>query len=234
MSGSPNEPLLVIFDMDGTLVDSQHMIVAALETAFGSEGIAPPDRRTMLSIVGLSLIEAMQTLVSDADGAVHVRLAEAYKAAFQDLRRHPEHREPLYPGALEALGELSARDEVLLGIATGKSRRGVDIVLGLHGLERHFVTIQTADRHPSKPHPSMVRKALSETGIAANRAVVVGDTVFDMEMARAAGAHALGVSWGYHDVKHLAQAGSARTLDRFAEVVPAIDQLFARGGRATE
>lgn len=218
-------PALVIFDMDGTLVDSQHMIVAALHAAFAGEGLTPPSRKAMLSIVGLSLVEAMRHLVP-GDATRHRRLAEAYKGAFQDLRRAPDHHEPLYEGAIEVLDHLRDRDDIILGIATGKSRRGVGVVLGLHGLERHFMTIQTADDHPSKPHPSMVVTALAECGIDASRAVMVGDTVFDMEMARAAGVPGIGVSWGYHDAHHLEPAGAHCVIDRFDALVPEVDAML--------
>ena len=180
-------PLLVIFDMDGTLVDSKHLIVAAMQSAFDAEGLHAPTRAQTLSVVGLSLDKAMEQL-TNTDAAQRARLVEAYKGAFFDLRQAPDHYEPLFDGARKALDILHRRDDVLLGIATGKSRRGVAFVLDHHGLEDHFDTVQTADDHPSKPHPSMVRTALSETGMKAARTVVVGDTVFDIEMARAAGA----------------------------------------------
>jgi phosphoglycolate phosphatase len=90
-----------------------------------------------------------------------------------------------------------------LGVATGKSRRGLDILLDKHGLRDYFITAQCADVHPSKPHPAMLQAALAETGIAAKNAVMIGDTQFDMEMAGAAGVHAIGVTWGYHEVDRL-------------------------------
>ena len=227
------EPLLVIFDMDGTLVDSQHLIVSALTTTLSSEGLDVPSRKDLLSVVGLSLIEAMQRL-ADGEEAMHRRMADTYKAAFNELRLSPDYHEPLYPRTVETLEALAARDDVLLGIATGKSMRGVDRVLDLHGLRHLFHTTQTADTHPSKPHPSMVLRALAETGVAANRSVVIGDTVFDMEMARAAGANAIGVSWGYHDTEHLEPAGAQAIIDDFAELAPVLAAMFAREQETAE
>ncbi|MCB2079861.1 MAG: HAD-IA family hydrolase [Novosphingobium sp.] len=221
-----SEPLLVIFDMDGTLVDSQHLIVSALTSTLISEGVEVPSRKELLSVVGLSLVEAMRRL-AHGEEAMHLRMADTYKEAFNALRVSPEYHEPLYPGTQETLEALSRRDEVLLGIATGKSMRGVDRVLDLHGLRPLFHNIQTADSHPSKPHPSMVLTALDETGIAANRAVVIGDTMFDMEMARSAGANAIGVSWGYHDTEHLAPAGAQAVIEDFAELDPVLAAMFA-------
>ncbi|MFN0263900.1 HAD-IA family hydrolase [Tepidamorphus sp. 3E244] len=219
-----SEPTLVLFDMDGTLVDSQHMIVAALTAAFESESLDLPDRKTMLSVVGLSLVEAMARLVA-SDHAQHERLAGAYREAFQTLRRQEDSREPLFPGAPETISRFAARDDLILGIATGKSRRGVDHVLQRYDWHAHFVSIQTADDHPSKPHPSMVTTAMSECGIPAERTFVIGDTVFDMEMARSAGARGIGVSWGYHDTEHLRPAGASLVIDDFSALDEAIASL---------
>ncbi|MEM8877490.1 MAG: HAD-IA family hydrolase [Pseudomonadota bacterium] len=216
---------LVVFDVDGTLVDSQHMIVAAMDCAFAAIGAQPPSRQETLSIVGLSLREAMQALTG-ADQSTIDSLTESYKAAFFELRSDPAHNEPLYPGADHVLDQLSARDDVLLGIATGKSRRGVDRVLERFDLQGRFVTIQTADNHPSKPHPAMLFEALSESGIDAARAVMIGDTVFDMEMASAAKIPAIGVAWGYHDAAHLRPAGALHVADDYPHLLRLLDAQF--------
>lgn len=217
---------LVIFDVDGTLVDSQRMIVSAMNRAFEVHGLVPPERDDVLSIVGLSLETAMRALVKEEPDTLAGPLTEAYKAAFFDLRQSPEHHEPLFPGALDALDRLAARDDVVLGIATGKSRRGVQAIMDLHNLHGRFVTIQTADGHPSKPHPSMVLQAIAETGVMPSRAVVVGDTTYDMEMARGAGAHAIGVSWGYHASDALTASGAATVLPSFVDLDRALEVGF--------
>jgi phosphoglycolate phosphatase len=216
---------LVLFDVDGTLVDSQHMIVAAMDRAFASVDLPRPTREATLSVVGLSLAEAATRLLGTADGPVEA-LGEAYKAAYFDLRRSGEAQEPLYPGARAAIEALAARDDVLLGLATGKSKRGVRAILDLHDLHGRFVTIQTADDHPSKPHPSMILQALSETGIAADRAVILGDTVYDIEMGRSAGCVAIGVSWGYHEPRALTAAGATTVLATYEDLVPTLSSLF--------
>lgn len=216
---------LVLFDVDGTLVDSQHMIVAAMNRAFADVGLPEPGRAATLSVVGLSLDEAMEKLLGTRDGPIRA-LGEAYKGAYFALREGGGPQEALYPGALEAIERLAARDDVLLGLATGKSKRGVRAVLDLHDLHGRFVTVQCADDHPSKPHPSMVVTALAETGVAPERAVVLGDTVFDVSMGRAAGILALGVSWGYHDAAALTAAGAESVLDDFADLDPALARLF--------
>jgi phosphoglycolate phosphatase len=221
---------LVIFDMDGTLVDSQHIIVAAMDRAFEDVGASAPSREETLSIVGLSLREAMHALTG-ADDETVARLADCYKAAFQELRQDPSHHEPLYPGAAEALDALAAEDEVLLGIATGKSQRGVEKVLERFSWEGRFLTVQTADGHPSKPHPSMIKTALAETGVEANRAVMIGDTVFDMQMASAAGVRGIGVAWGYHDEAHLMPAGAWIVASDYADLMGILNN---GAGRAHE
>jgi len=223
---------LIIFDCDGTLVDSQNMIVAAMDRAFAAHDRKAPPRDKILSIVGLSLDEAFQTLVDGEDDAPIGSLAENYKLAFQALRKDPAYREPLFDGARAAIEALHARDDVLLGIATGKARRGVDAILNMHGLNGRFSTIQTADDAPSKPHPGMIFQAMSETGVEPSRTVVVGDTSYDMAMARAARAHAIGVSWGYHPNGHLEAAGAHEIIDDFAELIPTIAGLVGWGAAA--
>jgi phosphoglycolate phosphatase len=218
---------LVLFDCDGTLVDSQAMIVAAMEHAFRDTGLAPPARAATLSIVGLSLPVAMTALTANLPDAPVAALVDAYRTAFQRLRSEPVDREPPYPGALETIAALASEDDLLLGVVTGKSRRGLDGILARHGIADRFVTLKTADDAPSKPDPTMVRLALAEAGVPASRAVVVGDTTFDMDMARAAGAAAIGVSWGYHPTERLVAAGADRLIDDFAALPGAVRAVFA-------
>lgn len=216
---------LVIFDCDGTLVDSQHTIVAAMEWAFAGAGLASPERNAITRVVGLSLGEAVSRLVPDADEARVRMLAEAYKAAFAELRRNAAHEEPMFPGVRDALFELARRENTVLAMATGKSRRGVDAVLEREGFHGVFQSIQTADTHPSKPHPSMVLAAMAEAGARPRETVMIGDTTYDIEMALGAGAAALGVAWGYHDPLELKRAGAHAVVDQGAHLVAAIDRL---------
>lgn len=199
---------LAVFDCDGTLVDSQASICLAMEHCFDAHSLVPPDRAAIRRIVGLSLVEAMARLVPEGEAALHEAMATAYKDAYFALRTAGRiEDEPLYEGVAETIAALDAAGW-MLGVATGKSDRGLLRVLEHHGLRHHFVTLQTADRHPSKPHPSMVEAAMAEAGAGPETTVMIGDTSFDMAMARAAGAHALGVAWGYHPAAELTAAGA--------------------------
>ncbi|KGJ05961.1 phosphoglycolate phosphatase [Paracoccus halophilus] len=198
---------LVIFDVDGTLVDSQQMIVSSMNAGFAAAGLSPLPRDTILAIVGLSLPVAVAELVPEASPAQQAQVVEGYRAAYLAARMHLES--PLYPGAQDCLDALAIRDDVLLAIATGKARRGLDALIETHGWERLFISRQTSDFHPSKPHPAMLQAALDEAGVAAGRACMVGDTEFDIAMGVAAGTRALGVSWGYHPAGRLLAAGAA-------------------------
>jgi phosphoglycolate phosphatase len=218
---------LVIFDCDGTLVDSQHVIVAAMDQAFTANGLTPLPRLQTLSIVGLSLPYAIEQLLPGHERKLVLSVNEAFKGAFHDMRHKPEHVEPPYPGCMDCILELSQRDDIVLGLATGKSRRGVDALFERLGLMPHFITIQTADGHPSKPHPSMIRTAIAEAGVRATDTVMVGDTTYDIEMAGNAEVAGIGVSWGYHDVAELKQAGAHAIVDGYAELIPVINRLLA-------
>lgn len=204
---------LIIFDVDGTLVDSQHHIVEAQTRAFAAHGLPAPARDAALSVVGLSLKEAFSLLAGpDAPAA---SLAEAYKDAWTDLRNRPGYEEVLYPGAREALAALGARPDIRLGLATGKSRRGVDRLIASQGWKDVFATIQTADEHPSKPHPSMILTAMADTGASPGATTMIGDTSYDMLMATAAGVRPIGVAWGYHEPSLLLTSGAVVVAQTF-------------------
>lgn len=199
---------LAIFDCDGTLVDSGATIFAVIEETFADHGLAVPPPLECRRVIGLSLTEAMQALVPGANAAEHDRLTETYKAKFFQARHDGRVEEPLFDGIAELLDTLAA-DGWLLGVATGKSDRGLGHCLERHGLAGRFISLQTADRHPSKPHPSMALQAMADAGAAPESTIVIGDTSFDMAMARAAGATGIGAGWGYHDAGELLASGAA-------------------------
>lgn len=213
---------LAIFDCDGTLVDSGATIVAAVAETFAQNGLAVPPPRSCRRVVGLSLVEAMAALVPESSEAEHLLLAEAYKANFFRARSEGRVEEPLFPGIAELLDDLEAAGW-LLAVATGKSHRGLSHCLDCHGFAGRFRSLQTADHHPSKPHPSMALKAMADAGAGPESTVVIGDTAYDMGMARAAGARAIGAAWGYHEPDELLAAGAHGVAAEPAEVMALLD-----------
>lgn len=214
---------LVIFDVDGTLVDSQRDILAAMAGAFAGVGLAVPPEEAIKGIVGLSLPVAMDRLAPGADDPTLLALVAGYKRSYAERRRlHGADGSPMFPGARAALARLGGDPLVQLAVATGKSRQGLDGLIAAHGLQGVFVSTQVADDHPSKPHPSMIHACLRETGVEAAGAVIIGDTEYDVEMGKAAGIAAIGVSWGYHPRARLARADAV--IDSF----DALDAALAR------
>ena len=221
--GEVTAPRLALFDCDGTLVDSQANICLAMGHAFDEAGMAPPPRHQTRRIVGLSLVEAMRQLLPEADDSLHRDMAERYKQAFFTLRGNGLVDEPLYDGIAGLLSELD-EGGWLLGVATGKSDRGLERCLDTHGIRGLFVTLQTADRHPSKPHPSMVWQALADAGVEASDAAMIGDTVYDIHMGKAAGCRTIGVGWGYHPLDELREAGADILVETVEELKAALEQ----------
>lgn len=210
---------LAIFDCDGTLVDSQANICRAMDMAFAAEGLGHPDHHRVRRIVGLSLVEAMRVMLPEAEPRFHIVLADHYKNAFHELRGNGTlQHEPLYDGLAELLDRLDQHGW-MLAVATGKSDRGLDLCLTHHGIKHRFVSLQTADRHPSKPHPSMIFQALADAGADPQAAVMIGDTSYDMAMGVAADVRAIGVDWGYHDAAELESAGAD-------SIAYSMDELF--------
>lgn len=214
--------MLIVFDVDGTLLDSQHAIAAAMSEAYVEHGLAAPCREAMLGVIGLSVAEAVAQLSAAWPDHPRDSICDAFRERFRRARGEAPDAVPLYPGALKGLTALAGRDDVRLGLATGNSRRGVGRFLARFGLEDVFVTRQTADDAPSKPHPAMILQAAAEAGVPPEETVMVGDTTFDMRMARAAGARAVGVAWGYHPADRLRAAGAEAVLRSFEELWPTL------------
>ncbi len=217
---------LVLFDVDGTLVDSQSIIVAAQRMTFAAHGLEPPSRERALSIVGLSLAEAFMVLAGPK--APIEGLVKTYRDVSATLRKDPAHAEPLFPGAAECIERLRRRADVRLGIATGNTQRGVARLLDSFGWQGIFESIQTADDAPSKPHPGMILQAMAAPGAAPQDTVMIGDSSFDMAMARAAGVLAIGVSWGFQPVAALTEAGAASIVHSYAELEAVLQEFLDR------
>ena len=212
---------LALFDCDGTLVDSGGTIHRALDAAFSAHDLQCPPRNEAQKVIGLSLEQAMAALAPEGD---HGALAETYKDAFIAMRGAGAVDEPLFEGIAELLDELE-RDGWLLGVATGKSLRGLKHCLASHGLENRFVTLQTSDTNPSKPNPCMANVAIAEAGASPQTTFFIGDTAWDMGCARAAGCVAVGAAWGYHSVAELLADGAEHVAERPSAVGPIARRL---------
>ena len=216
---------LAVFDCDGTLVDGQADVCWAMERAFSRAGLAAPDPQQVRRMVGLSLPVAIRHLAPDLGEEQNRAVTEFYKSSFRARREEGLLDEPLYDGIAELLAGL--RDAGWsLAVATGKSDRGLAACLATHGIADLFVSLQTADRHPSKPHPAMLEAALFEAGAEAHEAVMIGDTSFDMLMARSAGVRGLGVAWGYHAPAELVASGALTVADTVAALEIALAEAL--------
>ncbi|MGL5116425.1 MAG: HAD-IA family hydrolase [Beijerinckiaceae bacterium] len=216
---------LVLLDLDGTVVDGQHSIRATFEAVFPQFGYAAPGPQAVRSIVGLSLPFAIAHLLGP--DAPANRIAEAYKDHFHEMRATPGYSEALYDHVDASIRRMAARDDLLLGTATGKALRGINWLIDKHGWHGFFATLQASDTAASKPSPEMVFNACSETGMEPEDVIVFGDSIYDMQMAVNAGARGIGVSWGYGGREELIEAGASRIIDSFAEVETMVD-LFHR------
>lgn len=228
MTPLPFSHRFIVFDVDGTLLDSQHTVVHCMSAAFEAHGLPVPEAAAIRATIGLKLDIALASLLPAAERAraadLGVLLVEGYRSAFFALQETPDHDEPLFPGTLEMLDAL-IHPEIFLGIATGKNRRGLDRVLQRHDLAPRFHNFKTADDGPGKPHPHLLEAAMSEVGAAPGDTVMVGDTTYDIEMARNAGCIALGVNWGNHSEAQLHDAGAHHVLSHFSELGEALVRL---------
>ncbi|MCX9147230.1 HAD-IA family hydrolase [Erythrobacter sp. WG] len=213
---------LAVFDCDGTLVDGQADVCWAMERAFTRAGLPAPDNHEVRRIVGLSLPAAVRALAPQLTEAQNRDVTEFYRSSFRARREEGLLDEPLYPGIAALLRDLHAAGWSL-AVATGKSDRGLAACLATHGIADLFVSLQTADRHPSKPHPAMLEAALFEAGAQRDQTVMIGDTSFDMVMARSIGVAAIGVGWGYHGAAELLASGARQV----AEDTPALAAALA-------
>jgi len=219
---------LVVFDMDGTLIDSQHHIVASMARAFSQNGFAAPDPAQVRAGVGLPLEAIFRSLLPGQAPEVYERLVVAYRDDHRDRLDRGERHEPLMPGAREAVERLDAAG-YLIALATGKGSRGARHALEVHGLIDYFVSIQTANTAPGKPHPGMLLQAMDEAGVEARDTVMVGDTVYDLELARNASVASVGVTWGYHERDALYSYGAGALIDHFDDLDAAVERLLANG-----
>jgi phosphoglycolate phosphatase len=217
---------LVVFDCDGTLVDSQHNIVAGMIAAWRRYGLPEPTPEQIRRQVGLTLEIGVARVLESDDPVMIQNLANAYREIVRDLRSRAELHEPLFEGIRDLIDALKG-PEIFLGVATGKNLVGLEHTLQELGLRDRFHTLQTPDHCRSKPDPEMVLRAMAETAMQPDETVVIGDTTFDIEMGRSAGATAIGVNWGYHAPEELHAAGAAAVLQHPSELIHCLQSLSA-------
>lgn len=204
---------LIVFDWDGTLLDSPGAIVACIQAACRDLGIEPPDDDAARHVIGLGLHDALSTALPRLDPSEYFRVAERYRHHFLSI----DEQLNLFAGASELIGKLHGAG-LLLGVATGKSRRGLERALATSGLGALFHGTRCADETHPKPHPAMLEEIMEELGAAAERTLMVGDTTHDLLMARSAGVDALAVSFGAHSRENLLAERPCACLDSFAEL----------------
>ncbi|HFD92696.1 MAG TPA: HAD-IIIA family hydrolase [Gammaproteobacteria bacterium] len=207
---------LLVFDWDGTLMDSEGRIVDCLEATFADLGLPPLPRDTLKDVIGLGLREAIDRLAPGLDEGRAQQFIECYRAHYLCGKKRPTE---LFPGALETLRELEQRG-YMLAIATGKARRGLERSLGEAGCGELFVASRCADECFSKPHPQMLQELMTLLDTPPERTLMIGDTEYDMQMAQNAGTHALAVGYGVHHPQRLAQHGALACLDDICDIVP--------------
>jgi phosphoglycolate phosphatase len=201
-----------VFDIDGTLVDSRAIITTCMDAAFVGAGLPPPGYDKTRRVIGLSLGVGLQHLAPDADEMIHKRILESYREVFFTMRSDPAMASPMYEGAADLLTHLRETGWTL-GIATGKSRRGLDAMMEQFGWRDIFATHWCADDGPGKPHPHMVLENIAATGADPRHTVVIGDSEHDIAMAVAAGAEAIGVTWGFGTRDEMMAAGAKDVVD---------------------
>ncbi|KAA6185885.1 HAD-IA family hydrolase [Thiohalocapsa marina] len=214
---------LLVFDWDGTLMDSEARIVASMSAAFADLGLQPPPPAQARDVIGLGLEQAIRRLWPESAPTQRLDLIQRYRHHFLEANDTPT---PLFEQAAEVVTELHAAG-YLLAVATGKSRRGLDSALRQTGLDAVFHATRCADETFSKPHPQMLLELLDELGTDAGRCLMIGDTEYDLQMARNAGVAALGVSYGVHAPERLLALEPLGCLSAIAE----LPQWLGQGAR---
>ncbi|MCF6326933.1 MAG: HAD-IA family hydrolase [Devosiaceae bacterium] len=216
---------LIIFDLDGTLIDTVALFVGTTGSVFKSMGLAVPDEKTIRSVSGLGAQVGVRRIAPDLDDAQIDKFIGLYREEFL-ARAMQSKQEELFLGALEMLNALHGRQDIVMAVATGKSGSGTDRVLKGHDILKLFTSVHTPDTNRAKPDPDMVHSAMGIVDCPKQNTIMIGDTTHDMEMAVNAGTHALGVSWGYHEPDELKAAGAHLIIDEMDQLIPTIDALF--------
>ncbi len=217
--------MLLIFDWDGTLIDSAAKIVTCMQYAAEESGVDPLPDEPIRQIIGLSLPQAIAVLYPNESSAVHEAMRQQYVSYYIGMDQTPT---PLFAGVTETLHTL--RDAgYTLAVATGKARRGLDRVLEQMGMQKFFHATRCADETRSKPHPQMLHELLDFFVCEPEQALMVGDSCYDMEMAQAAGVPRVAVSYGAHSVEQMLRYEPVACLDRFADLLPVVTSIVDLG-----
>ncbi len=215
---------LVVFDLDGTLIDTVSLFIASISCALDKMGQPVPDEKTLRSISGLGMQAGIGRIAPDLGKDEFDELIRRYRE--ESLARASKSRqEELFPGAREVLQNLQEREDFLMAVATGKALDSTERILKHHDIKGLFTSIHTPDTNIAKPHPDMIASAMEIVDADPERTVMIGDTTHDMKMAVAAGVRALGVSWGYHEPDELKGAGADMVIDEMDQLIPAVDRL---------
>lgn len=214
---------LVVFDMDGTLIDSESAITARVLAAFAVVGQPAPSPQAIRANVGLSLSLYMAAVSGSTDSELIKALVDAYRAGSAAA---VAGQMVLFDGARALLERLSKRPGTQLAVATGKGRAGLDRILAQNDIGQYFMSLQTPDTNPSKPHPAMLQAAMADAGVAPDATVMIGDAVFDIEMAQAARVKSIAVAWGMQPLAALRAAGATAAVDSFAALHAAIEDVL--------
>jgi len=205
-----NRIQLILFDCDGTLMNSHHHIIRVMQLAFAEQGLLQPSASAVSRVIGLSLPTAVKALLKGEEDRVTIDVTASYRRLYRDLPGDYA----LYAGVRETLDVLRERG-YWMGVVTGKSLSGLEQVLNDFSLAHYFLVKRTADHCPSKPHPAMVNECMVEMGVEPEQTTVVGDALLDMQMAQASGVQALGVSFGVAEGEALRTAGAMGIVDTF-------------------
>ncbi len=215
--------MLLIFDWDGTLADSESHIVAALQACIAEQGLEFRSHRACAQCIGLGLEQTARRLFPDLTDSALPAFRQAYSQSYLSLAES-EYRLNLFDGATDALDALKAQGH-LLAVATGKSRAGLDRVLDESGLKDRFVCTRAADETASKPDPLMLREILEECASPVEQACMIGDSSYDLEMAQRIGMKSIAVSYGVHDAEQLVEFNPVATVDNLTEMVALVAKL---------
>ncbi len=216
---------LIIFDCDGTLVDSQKSIMNAIVTAWEGFGLNPPKLSSVLQVIGLTIQDSVRVLEPNLNENDYGKLEKEFYSAFVNLNEQAKIEEELFPNVVETLNVLND-DKSYLAVLTGKGKLGLQNTFKNKNIGEYFISTKTSDCGPGKPNPQTMNELIAELGVEKENVVMIGDTTHDILTAKNAGVKSIGVSFGYHSVSELVNAGADEIVDDFSNLPSVIDTLL--------